>query len=434
MKESYQGFVERASTELCEAVFGGESDLAGRARRLDGDVFEILKEVGLTAMSKIFARLSGKVEEEAKAEGLRVHSRTVITFNVIFGAVEVDSPYLWKQGRSMKPVKTLLGLTHQGRSEPLERALTDFGCEESFAQAARRFEEHYGWSVDKSTVRRVTEAVAREVERHLEGRLESARKLYDTPISERPGAEVLLVELDGCDIRMGEFYRDEEGEQALHRDVGWHEVRIGLATDLDGQEKGYVGRMGSYPEVVGQLFSLAACHGLSKETQVIGVADGAKGLREELAAQFPRLQFILDRPHLKSHFYEAAEALEYKGKEREQWVEKKIACIDAGEVEAVLDQLREEYSGKPHDRLRQLIGYVERFRDAIHYEDFKEQGFPIGSGEIESAHRFVPQKRLKIPGACWDPDNVNPMLALRVLRANEWWGDFWRNRRLKKAA
>jgi len=50
---------------------------------------------------------------------------------------------------------------------------------------------------------------------------------------------------------------------------------------------------------------------------------------------------------------------------------------------------------------------------------------PLGSGEIESAHRYIPQQRLKLPGAWWRPDNVEPMLALRVVRANRWWEDFW---------
>lgn len=56
-------------------------------------------------------------------------------------------------------------------------------------------------------------------------------------------------------------------------------------------------------------------------------------------------------------------------------------------------------------------------------------GLPIGSGEIESTHRYIPQKRLEIPGATWHPDTINPMLApmlaLPVIRANNWWADFW---------
>ncbi|MFT7580198.1 MAG: hypothetical protein ACI9MR_001865, partial [Myxococcota bacterium] len=32
------------------------------------------------------------------------------------------------------------------------------------------------------------------------------------------------------------------------------------------------------------------------------------------------------------------------------------------------------------------------------------------------------------------PRTINPMLALRVLRANGWWQDFWNNEKLSRAA
>ncbi|MDM8557183.1 hypothetical protein QUF75_20885, partial [Desulfococcaceae bacterium HSG7] len=67
----------------------------------------------------------------------------------------------------------------------------------------------------------------------------------------------------------------------------------------------------------------------------------------------------------------------------------------------------------------------DRFDDALNYNRFKEKNYPIGSGEIESAHKSVPQKRLKIPGATWHPDSIDPMPALRILRADDWWEDFW---------
>jgi len=52
---------------------------------------------------------------------------------------------------------------------------------------------------------------------------------------------------------------------------------------------------------------------------------------------------------------------------------------------------------------------------------------PIGSGEIESAHRYVIQQRLKLPGAWWKAANVESMLALRVVRANGDWEKYWNN-------
>ncbi len=56
-----------------------------------------------------------------------------------------------------------------------------------------------------------------------------------------------------------------------------------------------------------------------------------------------------------------------------------------------------------------------------------EKGLPIGSGEIESAHRYVIQERLKLPGAWWKAENVDSMLALRVVRANDQWDEYWDN-------
>jgi hypothetical protein len=428
MREAYQSFVESASSELCEAIMEHEKDLFDRARLVDGDVLETLREVGWLTMGKILSHLCSRLGEEAKAQGLSVQARPVITFQVIFGPLELESPYLWKKGQSSKPVKDRLGITHQGRSEKLERALTDFGIEESFGQASKRFEEHYGWLVDKTSVRRVTKMVASEAEAYLDNKLKEARRAYDMPLSQRQGAARLLAQLDGCQIRTAEHIKGE----TPRRKIDWHEVRTGLVTGLDGQEKRYVGRMESYPEAADQLFSLAVEHGLSKKTKVIAVADGAKGLREELERQFPNILFSLDRPHFKQHLHQTAEALGNEGDDRHQWMENIVELTDRGEVQAALRQLRAEYASNPVDRLRRLIGYIERFHDAIHYEDFKEQGFPIGSGEIESAHRYIPQKRLKILGACWSPESINPMVALRALRANQWWEQFWENRPMRR--
>ena len=67
------------------------------------------------------------------------------------------------------------------------------------------------------------------------------------------------------------------------------------------------------------------------------------------------------------------------------------------------------------------------------YRSALDAGLPIGSGEVESGHRYVIQDRLKIAGAWWKEDNAEKMLALRVVRANNDWEAYWQNPR-KKAA
>jgi len=54
---------------------------------------------------------------------------------------------------------------------------------------------------------------------------------------------------------------------------------------------------------------------------------------------------------------------------------------------------------------------------------------PIGSGEIESAHRYIVQKRLKLPGSWWCAANAEHILALRLNRANRQWDNYWNQAR-----
>ena len=63
--------------------------------------------------------------------------------------------------------------------------------------------------------------------------------------------------------------------------------------------------------------------------------------------------------------------------------------------------------------------------DYIDYGKALSKGLPIGSGEIESSHRHVVQKRLKIAGAWWKKENANALLDLRVNRLNGYWETYW---------
>jgi len=58
--------------------------------------------------------------------------------------------------------------------------------------------------------------------------------------------------------------------------------------------------------------------------------------------------------------------------------------------------------------------YLLNRMDQLNYQDALNKNLPIGSGEIESAHRYVVQKRLKLAGAWWEIQNAEHMLALRI--------------------
>jgi len=146
------------------------------------------------------------------------------------------------------------------------------------------------------------------------------------------------------------------------------------------------------------------------------------------------MQFISDKAHLRDHLYDTAESSGISEKKRNGWVKQRIDAISNGEVGRVKKESEEQYEKSGNKRLNRLIGYLGRFHNYVNYNDFRADGYPVGSGETEIAHKYVPQKRLKLPGACRHPDPINPMLALRVLRANDWRNEFWEKRIEIKAA
>lgn len=100
--------------------------------------------------------------------------------------------------------------------------------------------------------------------------------------------------------------------------------------------------------------------------------------------------------------------MELTGKIRFIWLKHTLDLMDKGQVKKVISRLK-RWQGKGQQRVLNFAKYLERFCDALHYKKYRSLGLPIGSGEIESAHRYIPQKRFLIPGATWHPDTINPI-------------------------
>jgi len=107
-----------------------------------------------------------------------------------------------------------------------------------------------------------------------------------------------------------------------------------------------------------------------------------------------------------------------------------LARLEAGDADQVISELRDAYEAVGNETLRREADYFERNRDAVAYADYRQRGWSTASSEIESAHGHTVQVRMKIPGAWWHPDNVDNVLALRMLKANDgWWDEYCSERR-----
>ena len=156
------------------------------------------------------------------------------------------------------------------------------------------------------------------------------------------------------------------------------------------------------------------------------VAGGRLRIAQQMAEVFPRQRFLLDRYHLLEHLHEGASAVAAgDGESAQAWVSEQVGRIDRARAAAVVAEFRGHPGMGGEHPLNRLAGYLESRQEQLDYATAREQGLPLGSGAVEAGHRHVIQARLKLPGTWWKVDTVNPMLALRTLRANGQWDAFW---------
>ena len=92
----------------------------------------------------------------------------------------------------------------------------------------------------------------------------------------------------------------------------------------------------------------------------------------------------------------------------------------ASKVKQVIRDIKKLAPG--NEQAKQVIAYYEVNINRMDYKYYNTIGAGIiGSGAIESAHRTVVQKRMKLSGQRWSVEGAQNMLNLRVTYMNERW-------------
>src|SRR6266700_1716430 len=94
------------------------------------------------------------------------------------------------------------------------------------------------------------------------------------------------------------------------------------------------------------------------------------------------------------------------------------------------DRLPASY--KELEAVQKQMQYFGKRLSLIQYPDYQRDGWPIGSGMVESANKVVVQARLKGAGMHWTPNHVNPMLAMRTAASSERWEEAWQDSIVEK--
>lgn len=446
MRPVFQEIRELATAKLREAL-GEHSEGEGLERwdpdALEQEVRQFSQQLGQEMLRVWAEERTQQAQAQARfcpcGQRRQVHQRQSFWWLSTFGRVQMEVPYLrCPQGHGGdRPFQRLTGLACRSKSLALQRVLTDFGAEKSFGQASRQLWEHYGVELDPSSIRQVVVAQAQRAQAVVQAQHQGAVAAYQEQRSQRQGEPWLIVESDGSMVRTGELEPDPAGglspqrhRPKRRRQTQWREVRLSTVQVPRQvprkEERQYGAVLGSPPRVGEQMFALALVSGYGENTWVHGVGDGASWVAQQIAEVFPRQRFLLDRYHLLEHLYAGAEGLPADFQlSAQEWVQQQVDRIDCAAVAQVVAQCRALAGEDPAHPLEALGRYLENQQAHLDYASARAQGLPMGSGVVEGGHRYVVQARLKLPGTWWKEETVNPILALRTLRANGWWEAFW---------
>jgi hypothetical protein len=249
----------------------------------------------------------------------------------------------------------------------------------------------------------------------------------DTEIPESDGAEYIIAETDGSMIPIVDT-EGKESDRRKNRRCRWKEARLTLSHPKGSVTSVFGCTLGSPDEAGDRLFGCAIRSGMGQNTKIHCVGDGAPWVREQTDRVFGEQgTFLIDFYHLCGYLSDASEVCSRMNFSAFFNSQKQLA--KEGRMTEVIGQMKpySEPASVPADKapVRRCIRYITNRAGLFGYREAEEKGLPIGSGEIESAHRYIIQKRLKIAGAWWTENNAQNMISLRVIRANGDWESYW---------
>ena len=169
---------------------------------------------------------------------------------------------------------------------------------------------------------------------------------------------------------------------------------------------------------------------------IVFLSDGAPWLINMQRELFPGAIRILDWYHAVDHLWTAAFSLFGKNNHAEcsTWIEPFKALLWQGKVKETLAMIRDcAYSTKKDpSELWQLYSYFFTNRHAMKYQKFRDSGFHIGSGVIESANKYIVANRLKLSGMRWTIDHADAIIWLRCKYFENYWEQFWNDLDLRE--
>jgi len=140
---------------------------------------------------------------------------------------------------------------------------------------------------------------------------------------------------------------------------------------------------------------------------------------------------VLDVIHVIDYLWDAAFCFHAEGtKEAEAWVNERLLEILRGNTTTVAAGMRRSatkrnFSRKQRRAVDKCANYLLKYSAYMAYDRYLAAGYPIATGVIEGACRYLVKDRMDVTGARWSLAGAEAVLKLRALRKSGDFDAFW---------
>ncbi|MGH3281706.1 MAG: ISKra4 family transposase [Trebonia sp.] len=187
---------------------------------------------------------------------------------------------------------------------------------------------------------------------------------------------------------------------------------------------------GTIEDMTAAAFDEADRRDPGRDRQRIFLVDGNKqqitAIEAQAAGRDLKVPVLIDYTHVSGYIGSAAAALHPGSPQAAgQWADGQLPRVLHGRARAVAATLAsvaaKARSGTRHLDLTDVdkaVTYLTNNHQHMRYDKALEHGWPIATGVIEGACRFVIEDRFGITGARWSPDGAEVILKLRAVVVN----------------
>lgn len=341
------------------------------------------------------------------------------------GKIALERPYFYCTdcGKGFYPLDEALSLSAGVKQYDVQNLEAWLGSELPFQTASEAYARCTGQGASSQSVHSATNRIGQDLEilqvcpgkDEIEARIKEVR-------GERFRRPVMMLAIDGGHTPT----RPEPSARKGKRGKGeWKEAKGFRLYLIDEQRIEHLicwHRVGTDQDLARDLQAAKSAGLIPQEkARLCLIGDGAPWIWNRMRELFPSAKEVLDVYHCSEHLHELARAQYGKGnREALEWVQATLTRLFHNQARHVIAGLKRMKPSSPEatKAIESLIRYLSTHKERIDYGAAKRGGYHIGSGAIESAHKFIAHVRLKRSGAWWYPSHADNILKLRCAKYN----------------